>query len=150
MTTSGQLAALLLEVTRIEGDILEIVETSPESWRVRYDDSDVEIELAAEAGRVYLSTEAGTVNAPDRAAAYEAMLGYNLLWRDTGGVRLGLTAERRAFLVADLALGELDAQLLATVLPNLMTKARLWRAFLATGGEALPRTDHLATVGIRV
>lgn len=150
MVTSERLATLLVEAAGLDAEILEIIEASSDSWRVRFEDGDVEVELDPDAGRLYLSIEAGTVNAPDRAVAYETMLGYNLLWRDTGGVRLGLSTERRVFLVADLALGELTAELLAAVLPNVMTKARLWRAFVATGGGPQQSADELATIGIRV
>jgi hypothetical protein len=150
MSNSGRIAALLLDAARLEREILEVTETGPESWSVRFEDADIELEHDADAGRLYLSTEAGIVKAIDRAAIYEAMLGYNLLWRDTGGVRLALTPDRKVFIVADLTLSELSAELLAAVLPNLITKARLWRAFVGTGGNPVERVDAFASFGIRV
>lgn len=134
----------------MDAEILEIVETGPDSWRVLFEDADVELEYDQELSRLYMSSEAGVVTATDRSAIYETMLGYNMLWRDTGGVRLALTPTRVAFIVADLGAAELSAQVLAATLPNLITKARLWRAFIGTAGRSSAPADDLAMVGIRV
>lgn len=150
MTASETIKALLVDAAQRESEIVEIGETGENNWIARFTDADIELVYDADVNQLFLSTEVGTVHAPDRAAVYEAMLNYNLMWPDTGGVRLGLGPDRVAVLVADLNAGELSAEILAAVLPNLITKARLWRAFVATGGANAERDDHLSTFAIRI
>lgn len=150
MSVANTIKALLVEAAQRESEIFEIGETAENSWIARFNDADIDLVYDADVNQLFLSTEVGVVHATDKAAVYAALLGYNLMWADTGGVRFGLGPDRTAFLVADLNAGELSAELLAAALPNLIAKARIWRAVVATGGAGAERDDHLSTIAIRI
>lgn len=129
------------EIGPRDDGILEILQTGDESWAMRFQDVDIEVELEPEFRRLMLSTEIGAPNDDQRAPFYEAMLLYNLLWRDTGGVRMGLAEAGGPVLqMIDLHCSSITTDMLVAVVRNLNDRTLLWRDFLKA-----PAPNELAT-----
>lgn len=99
-------------------------------YTLDYDDAAmVQIELDPARGVAVLQAEAGQLPPDAGRDTLQALLAYNALWRETGGVRLGLTGSR-VQLLYDLPLAALDLPRLAGTLANLAEKAGIWSDFL--------------------
>lgn len=139
MNTPSPISSLIVEAGPRDEDIEGILELSPEVWLVRYEDLDIEIEHDEGRGRVMLSASLGPVRADQKLAVYEAALAYASMWRETGGVRIGLPDANGAMvLMVDIDTADLTAGGLAAILANVAAKARIWRVVVASGGDARP------------
>lgn len=141
MNDQEHIGLVMREIGPRDDGILEILQTGDESWAMRFQDVDVEIELEPESRRLMLSAEIGAPNDEQRASFYEAMLLFNLLWRDTGGVRMGLAEAGGAILqMVDLHCSSVTTDMLVAVARNLNDRTLLWRDFLKA-----PPPNELAT-----
>jgi hypothetical protein len=110
-------------------EVVEFAECGP--WTLAFEDGLVlEVELDDANHRVVLSMEIGDLP-PDRASALSAtLLQYNLLWRETGGVRFALAGDSVAQLL-DLAVDRADLPTLAVVAKSLHANALRWQTLLS-------------------
>jgi hypothetical protein len=143
---------LLAEAGGLDDDILAVTKTDG-GWAIRFEDVDVLAEWDAQRSRLVMSTLIGTPP-PERAAeVMEALLSYNALWNQTGGITMALTGPGGdALQFADLAGDAIAARQVAVVSVNLAERARIWRSFLALGEPqeaAAPLESPLASM-IRV
>ena len=120
------------------------------AFAVRFEEWDVLAEWDDERQRLMLSVEIGTPPVDRVAEIYETLLSYNLLWRATGGVHMGLTGRKGpALQMAELAGAEIAPRQIALVAANLADKAGIWRAYFESetpSGEAVPQPaapDHV-------
>jgi hypothetical protein len=149
MASSEQIGSIIESVGPRNHDIEEVVELRENEFVVRYNDLEVTLEFEAETDRLVLSAEIGEAPPDKRLAVYTTLLNYSLLWRDTGGVHMALTADGAAVQLLTLFGSEVTADLLDTVLRNFAVKARLMHAYVKTGGgETL--VDTLMPHGLRV
>lgn len=146
---SEALDRLVAEAGSHEEGILASVRTADGAHAIRFEDADVIAEWDGARNRLVLSSEIGSPP-PGRAAhVYETLLSYNLLWRETGGLRMALTGPKGIVLqLVDLAGPEIEARTVAIVAANLAQRTVIWRAFLESEGSdvaapAPPNTSEM-------
>jgi hypothetical protein len=108
-----------------------------ESWAVVVAGQVITLELDALRNRLVLSAEVGQPPAGGLARVYEALLQYNLLWRDTSGVRMALDGPGgQVVQMYDLATDGLDASRLGLVVKDFAAVLAGWRELVARGPVA--------------
>jgi hypothetical protein len=124
---------------------IAIVHEDENSWVARAPQDDVRIEYEQELRQIRLWTVLGTVPAERRAELYERFLAYNMLWRDTGGVRLALLLPGGpAIQSAVLHIDALTAETLASTVKTLIERTGSWRDYIKgddPAPEPPPPTD---------
>jgi hypothetical protein len=134
MNDIEKIAHAMSEVGPLEHGIFEILRLRDDFWAVRFAQVEVEVELEPAARRLVLSAEIGPVGLERQTEVYETLLMYNLLWRETGGVRMALTEPDGGVIQSvDLHFSLIEAPLLAVVLHNLNERTLMWREFFAGG-----------------
>jgi hypothetical protein len=118
-----------------DDEIETITRNGDADWSVAFDgDTIVTLYLVADEAKLVLTVPLGRPPEDQRLAAYETMLCYNMLWADTGGVRMGLGGPHGELVqIVDLWTGSLSVEALGTVLRNVAAKARMWRRVIADG-----------------
>ena len=147
MTLIEQLSELFSELgpQTPEIDAISQDEATP-TWAVALvDGAPIEAALDEDRGVLALSTTLGRPAEEHRVAVYEALLMFNSLRAQTGGVVMSLAEPAGdAELGYDLAVAELTPAVLQTVLLNFAAKAQAWRRVVASGaapGESAVEYD---------
>ncbi len=132
---ADHLSAMLLDLGEVVPDISAVLKTGDTSWAVGFKDGQsFEIDLDASNARVYLATPLGTPPAALTEDVHASLLTYNMLARETGGVRMATAARGgEVYMMLDLFLPEVSEELLARLLTNMARTAAQWRRFVATG-----------------
>ena len=131
---SEQLDRLMAEVGPLDDDIPECVRLEGGDYAVRFDDVDVFVEWDAASARLVLSVEVATPPASRAASIYEALLAYNSLWRETGGLRLALTGARAPPCRSSTSPAPRSKpKTVAVVAVNLVQRTSIWRAYFEVG-----------------
>ena len=138
----------MAEVGHLDDDIIECVRMEDGDYAVRFDEVDVFVEWDPGTARLVLSVEVGTPPASRAASICEALLAYNSLWRETGGLRLALTGREGAVLqIADLAGPAIDPKTIAIVAVNLVERTSIWRAYFELEADSpqqlLPSSENV-------
>jgi hypothetical protein len=146
--------ALMEELGPADDEIAAVLRTDEAEWAVAFEfeeDKVIVVELDAETGRLYLSTDLGIPAPEHRLAVYETLLTYNAMLRQTGGVLAALNGPGADLLqMMELDAGGLTLDQFGTVLANFQEKAMVWRAYVASG-EGAPTVEALPSdIGIRV
>jgi hypothetical protein len=145
----------LIEAIGPRVEAIEAVgQTGDTEWAVMLDeDTTVMLDLVAEQQKLVLSIDLGRPAPEARLATYETMLAYNMLWQETGGVKIGLGgANGRLVQMFELSTAGLDLDLLARVLEGFVAKALVWREQIARGGasdEATPPPASMRDMYVR-
>ena len=106
------------------------------SWvAIAADETALALEWRADAQRLVLSAEVGSVEAAD-AEMLRLLLRYNARWRETGGLRFALDEADVAALALDLPLDAIDSDWLADVLAGFAEAAADWRRALSSPAAA--------------
>lgn len=150
MASSEQLGSMIESVGPRDHDIETVVQISESEYVVHYDDLEVTLEIDAETDRLVMSAELGQSPSDKRLPVCTTLLNYSLLWRDTGGVHMALTADGTAVQLLTLFGSEVTLDLLDTVLRNFAVKARLMRAYVAKGGGDESPAETLMPLGLRI
>ena len=102
------------------------------SWTLSWDDVDImAMEWVDDPSRLVASIALGKVAPARKLVVYEAMLTYNLLWRQTGGARMGLGGpEGDVTLVHEMAAEQLTVPELGAALAKACQIAGAWRSFV--------------------
>ncbi len=132
-TTIEQIQQLIQELGPHMQDIDAIVQTEEPSWAIQFsDETIVIIEAAEDPARMVFSAELGSTNDNNQHAVYEALLCYNLMWRDTGGVKIGLAGPQGALIIStELCLESLMLNDLQLNLKNFLKITRSWQGFVS-------------------
>jgi hypothetical protein len=119
-----------------------IVQTEDPSWAIQFgDESIILLEPAEEPARIVISTELGSAAEAQQRAIYETMLCYNLMWRDSGGIKIGLAGPQGALIIStDVCIEGLTLQQLQQEIEGFLKIARSWTQYVgkAESGEAPP------------
>jgi hypothetical protein len=151
MDSATQISSLVTEIGPRDEDIEGILELSAGLWLVRYEDLDIEIEHDEGRGRLMLSTNLGPVRQEQKLPVYEAALAFATMWRETGGVRIGLPETNGSLvMMVDIDTADLTAGALAAVVANVAAKTRIWRVVVASGGNARPEETSFDPHSINV
>lgn len=135
---ADHLSTMLIDLAEVMPNVTAVLKTEDTSWAVGFKDGQsFEIDLDVDNGRVYLATTLGT---PPEAIAGDvaaSLLTYNMLARETGGVRMATAAPGgEVYMMLDVFLPEVSEELLARLLTNMTLAANHWRRFVATGSLA--------------
>lgn len=138
MISTDDIAALMEGLGPEDEEIEAITRNGEAEWSVAFDEAAiVTLEHMPDQHKLMLSMPLATPPTEQRLAAYQAMLCYNLLWQETGGVTLALGgAHGAAYLLFPLSTVDLDLAGLDTVLSNFAAKGRIWRDAIASGDFA--------------
>jgi hypothetical protein len=136
-TTIEKIQQLIQELGPNMQDIDAIVQTEEPSWAIQFsDETIIIIEAVEEPARMVFSAELGNASETNQRAIYEALLCYNLMWRDTGGVKIGLAGPQGALIIStELCLEGLMLNDLQNSLTNFLKITRSWQGFVH---QALP------------
>jgi hypothetical protein len=142
MTTIEQIEQLVKEIGPAMPEIDAIVQTEDPSWAIQFSDETIIIlEAADDPSRIVISTELGAAAEAQQRAVYETMLCYNLMWRDSGGVKIGLAGPQGALIIStDVCIEGLTLQALQQEIQGFLKIARAWTQYVgkADAGEAPP------------
>lgn len=127
---------LMGEVGSLDDTILAVVKTQDGAYAIRFEQLDVVVERDGDRDRIALSVEIGAPRPSQALEAYQTLLSYNMLWRETGGVRMALTGKGGSVVqFVDLTGSEINPRSIATVAANLASLTEIWRAFLQSAGN---------------
>lgn len=142
---------LMSEVGPLDDAILACIKTPDGAYAIRFEEVDVLVERDDDRDRIALSVEIGAPRPSRALEVYETLLSYNMLWRETGGVRMALTGRKGSVVqFVDLTGGEINPRSIVTVAANLASLTEIWRAFLQSAdGEAATPTPVAAAAFIR-
>jgi len=140
MVDLEQIQQFLEQLGPASDDVASIAQTGDRSWAVAYDESTVvALEFVPDRNVLVLTIDLGKPADDRRADVYGALLSFNALWRETGGVKTAM-ADGELFQIYDLVADGLTLGDLRNVLGNFVEKARVFRRFVAgeiakTGGD---------------
>ncbi len=137
---------LMSEVGPLDETILACIKTPDGTYAIRFEEVDVLVERDGDRDRIALSVEIGAPQPTNALSVYETLLSYNLLWQETGGVRMALTGKGgNVVQFVDLTGTEINPTSIATVAVNLASLTEIWRAFLESEGSDLAAPEPVST-----
>jgi hypothetical protein len=112
-----------------------VVQNGDNTWAVQFDDGGIVfLEWDDQPSRLVLSAELGGVPEARQLEVLRLLLSYNLLWRDTGGVKTALGGpEGAAMLLYECHADALTLDVLQNVLDNFRSSAQIWRRYIEQG-----------------
>jgi hypothetical protein len=121
----------------------EVRQYDPEHWVVAFDeDLAVEVEHDVDLAKLVLTTPLGLPVAGEERAAYKMLLQVAALWRETGGLRMGLNpADDTVVQIYDVSLAGLDLEGLEVQLRNFVQTAVHARETLAGSVSGTPAEE---------
>lgn len=144
--TVEKIQSLIQDLGPSSPDIDAIVQTEEPSWAIQYSDETVVIiEASEEPARMVLSSELGSPNDSLQLPIYETLLCYNLLWRETGGVKIGLAGPKGALILScELCLENLNLMDLQEGLSTFTSIVRTWSKYVTGESTDAPVLPGLA------
>ena len=135
MDLTTALDEMLAAIGAANDDIAAVLQIEPGHWAVGYDDDvTIEIECANNSNRLTLFCGLGVPKASEIDRIRHTLLCYNMMWRETGGMRMGLSgAGDEAFLIGDVYLPDTSEASLDQALWNMAQLARAWTRFITEG-----------------
>lgn len=142
MTTIEQIESLIKELGPAMPDIDAVVQTEEPSWAIQFsDETIIIIEPADDPSRMVISAELGAAAEAQQRVVYETLLCYNLMWRDSGGVKVGLAGPQGSLIIsADVCVEGLTLMGLQQEIDRFLKIARSWTQYVdkADASEAPP------------
>lgn len=146
-STVEKIQTLIQELGPVSPDIDAVVQTEEPSWAIQYsDETIVIIEAAEEPQRIVLSSELGSPTDSLQLPIYETLLCYNLLWRETGGVKIGLAGPKGALILScELCLESLSLMDLQEGMTNFIKIVRTWAKYVTGENTDAPVLPGMAS-----
>lgn len=92
MDLHSALTEMLAAIGTANTDIAAVIQVEPGHWAVGYqDETTVEVECVEGSNRLTLTCGLGIPKLSEIDRIRHTMLNYNLMWRETGGLRMGLS-----------------------------------------------------------
>ncbi len=130
MASTEKIQQLLQELGPATPDIDAVVQTEEPSWAIQFsDETIIIIEPAEDPDRMVLSAELGSASDRFQLPIYETLLCYNLLWRDTGGVKIGLAGPKGELIMSTEIC--LDGLLLGALQEGITAFAKLAKSWIS-------------------
>ena len=125
-------------------EIEAVIQSGEKNWAIQFDDqSIVMLEWAEKPDRIVLSSMLGAPVEDMQLSVYETLLCYNLLWKDTGGVKMALAGPGgELILLYELHASELMLNDMQTILSNFVSIAQVWSVYVM--GESEQPAANLA------
>ncbi len=133
MTTVEQIQQLIQELGPSMPEIDAVVQTEEPNWAIQFsDETIVIIEAADDPPRIVMSAELGAASDARQKAVYETLLCYNLMWRDSGGVKVGLAGPQGSLIIsAEVCLDGMLLMDLQDALNRFLKITRSWTQYVA-------------------
>ena len=152
-TNLERMQIMMKEIGPIMSEIEAVIQSEEKNWAIQFDDqSIIMLEWIENPDRVVLTAMLGTPTESMQLSVYETLLCYNLLWKDTGGVKMALSGPGGELVLlyelfsASLALNELQ-----TVLTNFVSIAQVWSVYVTGESDqaapALPSSLDMLHLG---
>jgi hypothetical protein len=137
--TIEKIQQLLQELGPSTPEIDAVAQTDDPSWAIQFSDETVLlIEAAEEPGRMVISADLGHATESNQQSIYEILLCYNLLWRQTGGVKIGLAGPKGSLVIStEVCVEGLSLNDLQHDLMNFVVIVRSWSKYVAEGGKQM-------------
>lgn len=153
MDLSQAITDMLVSLADKTPQIQSVLSTAPTTWIVSFSDVlSVEIDYVASGDRLGFQVALEAPSDANRAAVVEALLTYNLMWRETGGVRFGMAgASGQVFMIAEAFLPEMSEAMMASILLSLSEKAQEFTDFIRSGpkpSDATPTSEDTFMIRI--
>ncbi len=152
-TTIEQIQQLVQEIGPSMQEIDAVVQTEEPSWAIQFSDETILIlEPADDPARIAVSAELGVISEAQQRSIYETMLCYNMMWRDSGGVKIGLAGPQGALIISkDICLENLTLAALQQEIGSFLNITRSWTQFMTKGEQAeLPPLPGMGTAGMHL
>lgn len=141
-TNLERMQIMMEEIGPSLSDIQAVIQSEDKNWAIQFSDqSIVMLEWVSDPERVVLTAMLGVPSESMQLSVYETLLCYNLLWKDTGGVKMALSGPGGELVAiyelfsSDLALNELQ-----TVLTNFVSIAEIWSVYVTGEGDQTSMT----------
>lgn len=137
-TTIEQIRQLVQELGPSMPDIDAVVQTDEPSWAIQFSDETILImEAADDPSRIVISAELGAAAEAQQRTIYETLLCYNLMWRTSGGVKIGLAGPQGALIIStEVCLQGLTLADLQQELGKFLQIVRSWTDYVAKADTA--------------
>lgn len=136
-TNLERIQIMMEEIGPAMPEIEAVIQSEEKNWAIQFEDqSIVMLEWAESPERIVLTAILGTPSETMQLSVYETLLCYNLLWKDTGGVKMALSGPGgELVLLYELFAANLNRNELQTVLINFVSIAQVWSVFVTGEGE---------------
>ena len=113
-------------------EIEAVIQSEECNWAIQFDDQTIiTLEWADKPDRIVLSSVLGIPSQETQLSVYETLLCYNLLWKDTGGVKMALAGpDGELILLYEMYAAGLNISELQTILLNFINISSAWRIFV--------------------
>lgn len=152
-TTIERIQQLVQEIGPSMPEIDAVVQTEEPNWAIQFSDETIIIlEAAEDPPRIVLSAELGAAAERQQRLVYETLLCYNLMWRDSGGVKIGLAGPQGALIIsADVCVDNLTLNGLQQEFDKFLKIARSWTRYVSQAEQAeLPPLPGMGTTGMHL
>ncbi len=131
-TNLERMQIMMEEIGPSMSEIEAVIQSEEKNWAIQFEDqSIVMLEWTDSPDRVVLSAMLGTASESMQLYVYETLLCYNLLWKDTGGVKMALSGPGgELVLLYELFASNLSLNELQTVLANFVSIAQVWSVYV--------------------
>jgi hypothetical protein len=136
-TNLERMQIMMEEIGPAMSEIEAVIQSEEKNWAVQFEDqSIVMLEWAESPDRVVLTAMLGVPSEAMQLSVYETLLCYNLLWKDTGGVKMALSGPGgELVLLYELFASNLNRNELQTVLINFVSISQVWSVYVTGEGE---------------
>jgi hypothetical protein len=131
-TNLERMQIMMEEIGPSMSEIEAVIQSEEKNWAIQFEDqSIVMLEWTDSPDRVVLSAMLGAASESMQLSVYETLLCYNLLWKDTGGVKMALSGPGgELVLLYELFASNLSLNELQTVLANFVSIAQVWSVYV--------------------
>ena len=132
-TSLERMQIMMEEIGPAMPEIDAVIQSENENWAIQFEDQTIlTLEWAEKPDRVVLSTMLGIPSESMQLTVYETLLCYNLLWKDTGGVKMALAGPNgELMLLYEMYIEGLLLNDLQTVLSNFVSIAQVWSVYVS-------------------
>jgi len=136
-TNLEHMQIMMEEIGPAMPEIEAVIQSEEKNWAIQFEDqSIVMLEWAESPDRVVLTAMLGVPSESMQLSVYEALLCYNLLWKDTGGVKMALSGPGgELVLLYELFASNLNRNELQTVLINFVSISQVWSVYVTGEGD---------------
>jgi Tir chaperone protein (CesT) family len=136
-TNLERIQIMMEEIGPAMSEIEAVIQSEEKNWAIQFEDqSIVMLEWAENPDRVVLTAMLGVPSETMQLSVYETLLCYNLLWKDTGGVKMALSGPGgELVLLYELFASNLNRNELQTVLINFVSISQVWSVYVTGEGE---------------
>ena len=127
-----RMQTMMEEIGPNMAEIEAVIQSEDRNWAIQLEDqSIIMLEWAEKPDRIVLSSMLGIPSETMQLSVYEALLCYNLLWKDTGGVKMALAGPGGdLMLLYELYVDGLMLNDLQIVISNFSNISHVWSLYV--------------------